>query len=125
MGILARSLHADNCRVIRFEDDYAYCRTIHNWLGRNIPAEKRDEWALERIPASPGIIERHKRRMYFEFSGKENVPEYSGNAEPYFRKMGIESLFMVGIWIDKKLWGEISFAVLKKKPYLLRAKSIR
>lgn len=117
MGILARSLHADNCRVIRFEEDYAYCRTIHNWLGRNIPAEKRDEWALERIPASPGIIERHKRRMYFEFSGKENVPEYSGNAEPYFRKMGIESLFMVGIWIDKKLWGEISFAFLKRKEF--------
>lgn len=116
-GILARSLHADNCRVMRFEEDYAYCRTIHNWLGRNIPAEKHADWALERIPASPGIIERHKRRMYFEFSGKENVPEYSGNAEPFFRKMGMESLFLVGIWIDKKLWGEISFAFLKRKEF--------
>ena len=117
MGILARSLHADNCRVMRFEEDYAYCRTIHNWLGRNIPAEKSADWALERIPSSPGIIERHKRRMYFEFYGKENIPEYSGNAESYFREMGMESIFMVGIWIDKKLWGEISFAFLKKKAF--------
>ena len=117
LGILARSLHADNCRVMRFEEDYAYCRTTHNWIGRNIPAEKRDDWVLERVPASPGIIERHKRRMYFEFSGMENIPEYSGSAEPLFRKLGIESLFMVGIWIDKKLWGEISFAFLKKKPF--------
>jgi PAS domain S-box-containing protein len=117
LGILARCLYADNCRVMRFEEDYAYCRTTHNWIGRNIPAEKRNDWVLERVPASPGIIERHKRRMYFEFSGMENIPEYSGSAEPLFRKLGIESLFMVGIWIDKKLWGEISFAFLKKKPF--------
>lgn len=117
MGILARSLRADNCRVMRFEEDYAYSRTTHNWLGRNIPAEKRADWALERVPAALKITERHKEYMYTVYSGMENIPEYSEGSKPYFRKLGIESIFHVGIWIDRKLWGEIGFAFLEKRNF--------
>lgn len=118
LGVLGRSLRADYCNVLRYEEDYEYCCSVYEWMGPGIAAEKRVDWEpLKRFPSDSGIVELQKKRIHIEFSGMENMPVEFKESEALFEKLGIQSLSIAGIWINQKLWGSMGFAFLKKRRF--------